>query len=40
VKITEAGVNECRGQLVRVLDQGTSSVRHDVNTAALQAKAL
>jgi threonylcarbamoyladenosine tRNA methylthiotransferase MtaB len=40
VKITEAGVNECRGQLVRVLDQGTSSVRHEVSAAALQAKAL
>lgn len=40
VKITEAGVNECRGQLVRVLDNDTSSVRHDVDAALLEAKAL
>ncbi|MBD3917939.1 tRNA (N(6)-L-threonylcarbamoyladenosine(37)-C(2))-methylthiotransferase MtaB [Paenibacillus sp. PR3] len=40
VKITEAGVNECRGQLVRVLDQGTSSVRHEMSAPALEAKAL
>jgi len=40
VKITEAGVNECRGQLVRVLDQGASSIRHEVSAPALEAKAL
>jgi threonylcarbamoyladenosine tRNA methylthiotransferase MtaB len=40
VKITEAGVNECRGQLVRVLDTDTSSVRHDMSAVPLQAKAL
>ncbi|QAY66317.1 tRNA (N(6)-L-threonylcarbamoyladenosine(37)-C(2))-methylthiotransferase MtaB [Paenibacillus protaetiae] len=27
VKVTEAGVNECRGQLVRVLDSNTASLR-------------
>ncbi|TYP78029.1 tRNA (N(6)-L-threonylcarbamoyladenosine(37)-C(2))-methylthiotransferase MtaB [Paenibacillus methanolicus] len=27
VKITEAGVNECKGQLVRVLDERTAAVR-------------
>lgn len=40
VKITEAGVNECRGQLVRVLDADTSSVRHEASAPALEAKAL
>ncbi|GMK41405.1 tRNA (N(6)-L-threonylcarbamoyladenosine(37)-C(2))-methylthiotransferase MtaB [Paenibacillus sp. CCS19] len=40
VKITEAGVNECRGQLVRVLGTDTSSVRHEASAPALEAKAL
>ncbi|WP_127532314.1 tRNA (N(6)-L-threonylcarbamoyladenosine(37)-C(2))-methylthiotransferase MtaB [Paenibacillus kobensis] len=40
VKITEAGVNECRGQLVRVLDSTTASARHEAQAIVPEAKAL
>ncbi|GFN30322.1 tRNA (N(6)-L-threonylcarbamoyladenosine(37)-C(2))-methylthiotransferase MtaB [Paenibacillus xylaniclasticus] len=40
VKITEAGVNECRGQLVRVLDSTAASVRHEALSDVPEAKAL
>ncbi|EFM12749.1 RNA modification enzyme, MiaB family [Paenibacillus curdlanolyticus YK9] len=40
VKITEAGVNECRGQLVRVLESDTAEARHGAASNALQADAV
>ncbi|MFC5651766.1 tRNA (N(6)-L-threonylcarbamoyladenosine(37)-C(2))-methylthiotransferase MtaB [Paenibacillus solisilvae] len=40
VKITEAGVNECFGQLVRVLDAETSAVRGGETKLSVQPQAL
>jgi threonylcarbamoyladenosine tRNA methylthiotransferase MtaB len=40
VKITEAGVNECFGQLVRVLDAETSAARSGEASPSVLAKAM
>ncbi|MWC27512.1 tRNA (N(6)-L-threonylcarbamoyladenosine(37)-C(2))-methylthiotransferase MtaB [Paenibacillus sp. MMS18-CY102] len=40
VKITEAGVNECRGQLVRVLESDTAAARHGLAGNAAPAEAV